>query len=66
MSAKPVSVLAVLETEEANALLAWQERKRELEALLKLREQAFAEYQLDETRREQAELDEWAVTRRTA
>jgi flagellar protein FliJ len=60
------SVIAVLETEEANALVVWQERKKELESRVKLRDHAFADYQLDETRREQAELDEWAVTRRTA
>ncbi len=59
-------VIGILEQEEAKALLAWQERKRELEAMVKLREHAYEDYCLDETRREQAELDEWAVTRRTA
>jgi flagellar export protein FliJ len=59
-------IIQILETEEATALAAWQERKRDLEAFVKLREKALEEFKLEETRREQAELDEWTTTRRTA
>lgn len=60
------SALAVLQDEEAAAQHAWFNARREAEALDKLRESEFAEYQLNANRREQAELDEWATTRRAA
>ena len=34
--------------------------------LRKLREKAYAEWELEQSRKEQAELDEWAVLRRAA
>lgn len=56
--------LQVLLEEEATALSDWIERKRDLEALLKLRHKAYDEWALDMNRKEQAQLDEWAVLRR--
>lgn len=58
-----LSTIGVLETEEAEAHAAWMEAKKEVKTIEKLREKALAEYQLDETRREQAEIDEWATLR---
>ena len=59
-------VAHLLTAEEEKALQNWHEKKRELDALVKLRDRALEEYLLDGTRREQAELDEWAVLRRQA
>lgn len=56
--------LGVLLDEEAAALNNWQDRKRDVEALTKLRHQAHDLWRLEESRKEQAELDEWAVMRR--
>jgi flagellar export protein FliJ len=60
------SAVAVLESEEDAALGFWHERRRETQAIAKLREHAKAQWQLEEDRREQAELDEWATMRRAA
>ena len=60
------TVVEVLKTEEEKALEIWNEKKRELDALLKLREQASAAYDLDAARHEQRELDEWSSMRRGA
>ena len=60
------SIIAILATEETNALAAWQSQKRELDTIGNLREHAHEAWKLDEDRKEQAALDEWAVTRRTA
>ena len=60
------TVVEVLKAEEEKAFKAWQEKKRELEALVKLRDKAKEEYELELTRHEQAELDEWAVLKRGA
>jgi flagellar export protein FliJ len=59
-------VLAVLANEEETAMNAWQHQKRELETLVQLREAALEEFKAEEARREQADLDEWAVMRRAA
>jgi flagellar protein FliJ len=59
-------VLQVLMGEEAEALLHWQEKKRDAEVLRKLKEKAYSEWEIEQSRREQAELDEWAVLRRAA
>jgi flagellar export protein FliJ len=56
----------VLVAEEESALNAWHHAKRELETLQRLRDAALEEYTLEESRREQAALDEWAVLRRVA
>ena len=58
--------LQVLIEEEAKALEAWIERKRDVEALVKLRNRAYEEWELELTRKEQRELDEWAAMRRAA
>lgn len=60
-----VLVIDVLSTEEEKALGVWHEKKRELETIAKLRDSAYEEWKLEETRYEQAQLDEWAVLRRT-
>ncbi|MCU0315530.1 MAG: flagellar FliJ family protein [Fimbriimonadaceae bacterium] len=59
------AVISVLVDEEETFRLAWIFAKQESEALLKLRERALAEWQIEETRLEQNALDEWAVMRRT-
>jgi flagellar export protein FliJ len=60
------SVVAILAEEEEKAMAEWHERRKELEALVKLRDKALADWQLNENRREQNELDEWSVLRRKA
>jgi flagellar biosynthesis chaperone FliJ len=59
-------VLKVLITEEDTALNGWHAAKRELEVLVRLRAAALEEYNAEAERKEQAELDEWAVLRRAA
>jgi flagellar FliJ protein len=59
-------IIAELEEEEERAAEIWREKKQELEAMVKLRDKALEEWTLEESRREQAELDEWAVLRRKA
>jgi len=60
------AVLSVLAIEEEDARLEWLEAKTASDALEKLREKDFELWQIDELRREQAALDEWAVLRRAA
>lgn len=59
-------VLSVLNDEAEGLRVAWVRHKQELEAMEKLREKAYAQWLHEENRREQAELDEWAVLRRAA
>lgn len=59
-------VLSELLDEEAHALDEWIERKREREALVKLRAREHEAWQLEASRKEQSSLDEWAVLRRAA
>lgn len=61
-----VLVVEALETEEESLRLQWIERRREHEVMQKLRIHALEEWQLDVDRKEQAELDEWAVLRSAA
>lgn len=61
-----VLVIEALENEEESLRLQWIERRRELQAIQKLRNHAVAEWELDVTRKEQSELDEWAVLRSAA
>jgi flagellar export protein FliJ len=58
------SVISILSDEESGAREAWVKSRQDGEALDKLREMALDEWKTDETRREQAELDEWSTTRR--
>ena len=56
--------LDILRQEEESAKLIWLERRQEAEALEKLQTRQKEEYQIELTRFEQAELDEWASMRR--
>lgn len=56
--------LALLTNDEARAMEEWRNCRIAAEALDKLRESAFEEWTREEARREQADLDEWAVLRR--
>ncbi len=58
--------LSVLKDEEETARQEWIRARTDAEALQKLRDNEFADWLREENRREQAELDEWAVTRRAA
>lgn len=60
------AVIEVLATEEEKALAVWHEKKRELETITKLRDHALEAWLLEDTRHEQAALDEWSVLRRSA
>ena len=60
------AVLAVLETEEGKAQAEWNARRQAVKIIEKLMEKAEEEWKLSEERREQAELDEWTITRRAA
>ena len=56
--------LAILERDEDRAQGEWRACRVSAEALEKLRERALGEWRAEEARREQADLDEWAVLRR--
>lgn len=56
--------LAHLANDEARAAAEWRECRISAEALAKLRESAHDEWLREEARKEQADLDEWAVLRR--
>lgn len=60
------AALAILENEEVNAQAAWNLKRQAVKAIEKLRENALEQWKLDEERREQADLDEWAVLRRAS
>lgn len=57
-------VIQVLEGEEEQLREAWVLAKKEAEAMVKLREAQLEDWQLEQNRLEQIELDEWAVMRR--
>src|SRR5579862_2151580 len=44
-----LTVIEILESEEAKAFEAWQEKRRELEMITKLRDKALDEWKLEET-----------------
>lgn len=60
------ATVEVLNNEVEEALNAWNEARQEAEAMGKLREAEFEAWQLEQSRKEQSELDEWAVFRRAA
>lgn len=60
------AALQVLRDEEAAALEAWKLKRQELQALERLQESALSEWQDLANKKEQAELDEWAATRKVA
>lgn len=61
-----LAAVSVLLAEEENAQRLWMKAKQDVDAVEKLREKALEEWKLEESRAEQRELDEWAVTRRVA
>lgn len=56
--------IGVLEQDEDQLHDAWIEARKEVETLSRLRDEAFREWLAEAGRKEQAELDEWAVTRK--
>lgn len=58
--------LAVLTEEEGRKRDVWIDRRRDAEALQKLHDKSLADWQVEQTRREQSEMDDWAVMRRAA
>lgn len=60
------SVIAVLETDEEKAKKEWLARRTDADAIEKLRERDKEEWVKEIDKKEQAELDEWAVTRKAA
>ena len=60
------AALAILENEELAAHANWNARRQAVKAIDRLRENALETWKQDEERREQADLDEWAVLRRVA
>jgi flagellar export protein FliJ len=52
--------------DEDRSLEEWTERRKDLQALEKLREAALEEFEIEERRSEGRSLDEWAVFRRAA
>jgi flagellar export protein FliJ len=59
-------VIEMLVGDEERLKQAWTEARKELQVLEKLREAARAEWQLEESRRERKEMDEFALQKRAA
>ncbi len=60
------SALAVLANETESALQEWHRARSDSEAMEKLRQRELEFWTQEQNRREQTELDEWAVLRRAA
>ncbi len=60
------TVIDLLVQEEEGLMETWRTEHQSAEAMRKLKEAALSEWQLNENRKEQAALDEWATQRRTA
>ena len=60
------AAVSVLAGEEEIAKQEWLAKKRDVDALDKLREKAVVEWGVEQDREEQRALDEWAVTRRAS
>ncbi|MCW5939126.1 MAG: flagellar export protein FliJ [Fimbriimonadaceae bacterium] len=60
------SVVAVLSSEEGQAMADWMRKRQEAEALAKVRSSHEAEWRAKENRQEQAMLDDWTSSRRAA
>ena len=56
--------IAVIRDEESAALTRWQETRKDVKVLERLREEAVIEYQYAANLEEQKALDEWATTSR--
>lgn len=61
-----LALISTLVSEEEHLLADWFLRRREVQALVKLREHAAEEWQYESEREEQSALDEWTITRRAA
>ncbi|MBX3119387.1 MAG: flagellar FliJ family protein [Fimbriimonadaceae bacterium] len=59
-------IVEMLAHDEENRRLEWIDKKMELETLEKLRQKEYEAWMLDESKKEQAALDEWATTRKAA
>lgn len=59
-------IIGVLRDEEEQARLRWLEARKAFQAMEKLRERRWEEYQHEQNRIEQIEMDEWATLRRSA
>jgi flagellar FliJ protein len=59
-------VISTLEDEEETLRQAWIEARKDAEAMRRLRQAAYDEWRAEANRKEQADLDEWAVLRRAA
>lgn len=59
-------VIDVLIEDEGRALLEWNARKQDVQALEKLHDKAFADWMHEVNKEEQAFLDEWTNGRRAA
>jgi flagellar export protein FliJ len=60
------AAFAIMGDETEIALEEWHIARQDAEAMVKLREADLADWTLEESRREQRELDEWAVLRRAS
>lgn len=58
--------LAVLRDEENAAIEVWKAKRRDLQALISLRDEAEAAWRAEADRKEQIDLDEWASMRRAS
>lgn len=60
------TIVGILEAEEESKRAEWLEKRRELEALQKLRDEALDVWKYESAREEQKELDDFATMRRSA
>lgn len=58
------AAVSVIESEVEEALGEWNQARLAHSAICKLRDKEFAQWMLDENRKEQADLDEWSSQRR--
>lgn len=59
-------VIQTLQDEEEGFRRGWIQARQDAEAIRKLKEKALEDWKLEADRKEQADLDEWAVLRRAA
>jgi flagellar protein FliJ len=59
-------VIQMLEDDEEQRRAEWTEKRKELQILEKLRDAALEEWELEQRRKEQKEMDEFAVLRSAA
>ncbi len=66
LRAQQSAAIAILAQDEEARREDWMAARRELEAMRKLRELALERWETEAGRKEQAELDEWALLRSAA